>query len=247
MTILPFRTPKFHFLNMNSNILNILVVIAFFIMGCSNSSLNDDKEYLLLCYNKEFGKRFSLSQGKALDLSKGLLAIGFGQSKRTGIRLYLYLDSSLDIYSPKACGDFCNHNRYHYFLDFNEKDQNLHTNQMVKQFNRILLQSKSLNHSEDGYVSSAEPVFIKKDILPGITLFAVHGFISPIFEPEYGPIEILIQKNNTGASIYQTNGPVDNKKVYRFDIPDKLTEHILKHLKEDSITPAQNPIEVYYP
>lgn len=232
---------------MNFTITNILIILFLFTAGCSNSSLEEDKESFLLCYNKEFGDRFSLSQDRALDLSRGLLAIGFGQSNREGMRLYLYLDSSLDIYSPKKHGDFFSNNRYHNFLDFNEADQGIYTKNSLNLFNRVLIQSKSLNHSDEGYISSAEPVFIKKDTLPGITLVAIQGFIPPVFERENGPIEILFQKNNTGDTIFFPNGPVDDERVYRFDIPIKMTEQIIRIVNENSITPAAFPIEVHYP
>lgn len=224
----------------------LLGALLFLATGCSTSQMSHDEEYLLLCYNHEFGQRFSLPQGKAVNLSEGLWAIGFGQSKRTGMRLYLYLDSSLDIYSPKECGDFCDHNGYHSFLDFNEKDQDFHMNHVLNQSNRILLQSKSLNHGKDGYISSARHAFITKDTLKGLTLVSVHGFISQVFECEYGPIEILLQKNNTGDTIFLPDGPVDEKRVYRFDIPDKLTKQIMKYLKEDALIPGNNLIEVHY-
>ena len=229
--------------------LHIFLFLFVFLTGCSNFSADDDNEYLILCYNKEFGQRFSLPAEKSVTLSKGLYAIGFEQSKQEGMRLYLYIDSSLDIYSPKECGDFCiNHNKCYTFLYFGEKDHNIFVNRMMKLDNRLMLLSKSLSNSDKGFVDSVEYEFIQRDILPGLTLISVRGFSFPVFESKHSPLEILVQKNDNGAPVFSINGPINYERVYRFEIPEKLAEQIRKHLREDWVTHREdNPRKIYYP
>ena len=238
-----FNTLKVSFLKKYFGKIKFFLLIVF-VTGCWNYSVDDENEYLILCYNHAFGQRFSLSAQKAVDLSKGLYAIGFGQSRNAGMHLYLFIDSSLDIHSPKECGDFCDHPKYYSFLDINKNDQDfLYINRAMNLDNRILLLSKN----NEGYVSSAESEFINKDIFPGLTLISIRGFLHPVFESKYSPLEIIIQKSNTGNSIFKTNGPVDYNRVYRFDIPEKLVEQIREHLNEDWITLEKKPMQIYYP
>ncbi len=223
-----------------------ILVLMFTAFACSKSSENamDDKlknSWFAICYTPDFAKRFSLPLEKAIPLDKGLYAIAL--EVRPAARSYhtyihLYIDSNLDVYTPDSNCSFYEKGQSEVFFvnEFNDSsDHDWVLKASDKIDRRMMFQSQSLHHSDQGIVHSLRYQSVRKAFLPGMSLLSMQIGKSYL-DMRHGPGEVLVQKNNVGDYLLEYEDSVNPKhpeNYYTFKIPEKLQmqiQPILKHI-----------------
>jgi hypothetical protein len=220
----------------------IFILFVFLLVyGCPTSSERtmDDKlknGYFAMCYTSQFAERFSLPTSKAMDLSHGLqaIAIEIRPSKLYQTFIHLYIDSSLEVYSPGGECNYYSKPKAEWFFPkhYNDKDYKWNSNFINKAGMRMLYLSKSPDHSIKGLGQSLEFEMFRKEFLPGLSLISTE-VISDYLEVGVIPAEVLVQKSNVGNYLLGDEPPGNPKhpdNYYTFKIPEKLHKTIHPYL-----------------
>jgi hypothetical protein len=221
-----------------------ILIVLMLVYGCpaySERTMDDKLKngYFAMCYTSQFADRFSLPTSKAMDLSHGMQAIAI--EIRPAAKLYhtfihLYIDSSLEVYSP---GDECNYYRKpkaeRFFIKhYNDKDYQWNFNFVEKAGMRMLYLSKSPDPSIKGLGQSLEFEIFRKEFLPGLSLISSSRIISDYLDVRAIPAEVLVQKSNVGNYLLGDEPPGNPKhpeNYYAFKIPEKLHKTIQPYLE----------------
>lgn len=203
-----------------------------------DDQLKAGQPYFSIVYSSDFSSRFKLPVSGVVSLPDYLKAVSLEFNQTNNLftcDLHLYIDSSLDIFFPVA-GDYFSAKveaEQFFISSYLAKDQDWVSTYMEKNSLRVRFESREDVSAEYRFIKTLEYKRIHENFLPGLTIITFDTYCD-IFEPDYYPADIWIQKAGQGDYLLGNDrfGPAKQlDKNYPFEIPTKLVEQIQPYLR----------------
>lgn len=203
-----------------------------------------------LVYDASISKMFGLNERKSMALADGLRAVGVEFEQRDSrhqCRVNLYLDSSLDIYSPNGGADYVSKTPAEraVMVELSDAEAMANSRRESRAQLKLLYRTVSLLDSENGLVESPVIDLFKREAFTGISLLSYVTSCS-MLRNEFGKVEWYIQKN-IAPDTYSVGNESPTGKIrldynYRLSVPEKLLQGIQTQIdrivKENMSRPA---------
>ncbi len=211
-----------------------LVLIACVEQKKVDAMKSDTSEHMFLVYDEMFAKHFGLSLSKSSKLSDGLHALGIhivNNQGRYQCSVNLYLDRSLDIYSPNNGKDYIAKTDAELVImrELSNDEVMRNSERESKAQLKILFRSKQLLDKKDGLIESPVIELFKETIFTDISLLSYNTACS-MLRNEYGQSEIYVQKKSAPTTYNvgdeQPSALINTNNSYRFEFPISLLNEI---------------------